>query len=93
MRTGQIGRGDEAPYARPVVSPVAIGGCAGAHRVIAKPGARRDQGGKEKNGAATHIGACFNGMSPRVLFDYLENSVDPLTPGGPDESQEDSRSA
>ena len=27
-----------------------------------------------------HIGVCLNRMSPPVLFDYLENSVDPLTP-------------
>ena len=28
------------------------------------------------------IGICINRMSPRVLFDYRENSVDPLTRGG-----------
>ena len=37
---------------------------------------------KRRMARPAHIGVCFNRMSPRILFDYLENSVDPPTPGG-----------
>ena len=44
---------------------------------------------KRRMARPAHIGVCSNRMSPPVLFDYLENSVDPLTPLGPDEFKED----